>query len=92
MEHTKGEWEVSTHGNAVYCGEMKIAVCDGASREWPNFAAVKANARLIAAAPELLAALELVMLDYQNCDNPEPFWKENLSIARAAIAKARGGA
>lgn len=44
-----------------------------------------ANARLIAAAPELLAALELA------CTQLDPH-SEAIRQARAAIAKAKGGA
>ena len=52
-----------------------------------------ANARLIAAAPELYEALvrleaELVEDKYGENYEPSPF--ENLAIARAALAKARG--
>jgi hypothetical protein len=45
----------------------------------------EANARLIAAAPELLAALELFIADVQPWTD-----SERKSIARAAIAKATG--
>ena len=63
----------------------------------PSSAETLANARLIAAAPDLLAALrELVTL----WDSPEPFTGadalqaigEATERARAAIAKAREGA
>jgi len=50
-----------------------------------------ANARLIAAAPELLEALEAVLPDlehYVATHGPGP--DKRLAIARAAIAKARG--
>jgi len=52
-----------------------------------------ANARLIAAAPELLEALEAVIPDlehYVATHGPGP--DKRLAIARAAIAKAKGGA
>lgn len=44
-----------------------------------------ANARLIAAAPELLAAVELMLPLHEACGHAH-----TISIARAAIAKARG--
>ena len=52
---------------------------------------LSANARLIAAAPELLEALEAVLPDlehYVATHGPGP--DKRLAIARAAIAKARG--
>ena len=52
-----------------------------------------ANARLIASAPELLEALEAVLPDlehYVATHGPGP--DKRLAIARAAIAKAKGGA
>ena len=54
-------------------------------------AEIEANARLIAAAPELLEALEAVLPDlehYVATHGPGP--DKRLAIARAAIAKARG--
>ena len=54
---------------------------------------LSANARLIAAAPELLEALEAVLPDlehYVATHGPGP--DKRLAIARAAIAKAKGGA
>lgn len=48
-----------------------------------------ANARLIAAAPDLLAALEDLCAAYEACNGKDhPAYKQ----ARAAIAKAEGGA
>ena len=53
-----------------------------------------ANARLIAAAPELLAALERLhddTADYIHINNiGDPYQNQNMRDARAAIAKARG--
>jgi len=46
-----------------------------------------ANARLIAAAPELLAALEALCEDKYLAD---PINADRMRAARAAIAKARG--
>ena len=52
----------------------------------------RANARLIASAPELIEALEAVIPDlehYVATHGPGP--DKRLAIARAAIAKAKGG-
>lgn len=54
---------------------------------------LSANARLIASAPELLEALEAVLPDlehYVATHGPGP--DKRLAAARAAIAKAKGGA
>lgn len=50
-----------------------------------------ANARLIAAAPELLAALQSIVAGYQAHFDAMPVaWQTYDNIARAAIAKAEG--
>ena len=105
-QHTPGPWQ--TDGERVYSlterGTIDRTVSDctpapededgGDSLQLPE---ARANARLIAAAPDLLAALrELVTL----WDSPEPFTGadalqaigEATERARAAIAKAREGA
>ena len=55
-------------------------------------AEIEANARLIAAAPELISALEAVLPDlehYVATHGPGP--DKRLALARAAIEKAKGG-
>jgi hypothetical protein len=92
VKHTPGPWRVSdtinrrinirNAGNQL--GESAICMLPEGRIERER----GANARLIAAAPELLAALEWAMsqidddldLDHQNA----------VSAARAAIAKAKG--
>lgn len=49
----------------------------------------EANARLIAAAPELLEALEVIVATEHERHGYNPFWTDQ---ARAAIAKTRGEA
>lgn len=64
----------------------------------PSFQEAEANARLIASAPELLAALE-ALLESAICANASQNWATGLNDepasfdqARAAIRKARGEA
>lgn len=101
-EHTPGPWEPTFNpkrDNTEVCSIMDMGgdpdtgyVAD----VYRNYVGSKipeseyqANARLIAAAPELLEALE-AMLDERGalCREPE---NEAETIALAAIAKAKGG-
>jgi hypothetical protein len=53
----------------------------------------KANARLIAAAPDLLAAIQLLhdnLAEYQRINNIGGYENHDMKMARAAIKKARG--
>jgi hypothetical protein len=92
--HTQGPWHPVTlgaspdHAWAIDSELVEIARLP----EWPdNQAEAEANARLIAAAPEMLAALES-MLKWSGSDDsivgPEIAVR---NYARAAIAKAKGG-
>lgn len=93
--YTLGPWEI--HNNIGRKGELGIlsdkAPCIiavmGNQKEWPLEA--RANARLIAAAPEMFNALKLVL----NCQNyttdscPVSYeLQAALTEARAAIARA----
>jgi len=94
-KHTPGPWRVS--------GKQSIRCESGngyiAKTNWDNG---EANARLIAAAPDLLAALEqIAILDESGPDfslqGEDGIWRVEgrkggkiEAIARAAIAKARG--
>lgn len=75
-KHTPGPWRVDTHCNVMHKDAMVAFPCisGGLNQE--------ANARLIAAAPDLLEALEDIAAYYPNS------WAED--VARAAIAKATG--
>lgn len=80
-KHTPGPWHVSQpDGNYI---RSEIGGIAGLT-----FSATKADAHLIAAAPDLLEALELaVTLDRSAADGDESIW---VTDARAAIAKAKG--
>ena len=94
MKHTPGPWLIRkgdewTHDIVTIDGEMP----DGTPSYWNVASAnhlrdeVKANVRLIAAAPDLLAALEALCRQME-FDDREPLGWESFKAARAAIAKA----
>jgi len=89
-KHTPGPWHVVKHHDG------RVAICHGPgsgfwvatiSPYWPE--RVQANARLIAAAPDLLAALQGFgrWLELQP-ENYQTHFADLLTAARAAIAKA----
>ena len=70
----------------VQSNECEV-ICDTSEQE--TEAEARANNRLIAAAPELLAfAVEMVALFERAEGNPDSTWGVAISRARAAIAKA----
>ena len=77
--HTPGPWHATLHQVG---DENNVRVADCYSLEKGHDTA-RANARLIAAAPDLLAALEALLLLADPCESA-------VGVARAAIAKARG--
>jgi hypothetical protein len=88
-KHTPGPWQVNHEDPTQVCdadGEVRgcspIAHCTVGT-----MAERKANAKLIAAAPEMLAAL----LAMQAFIEGEPDAVEPFGLIRAAIAKATGG-
>ena len=90
QQHTPGPWRVNMDCEDAFLG--KISVEAGNSyyiAQVDEGRSQLANARLIAAAPELLEALELLV------DNPYREGTESderlRRIARAAIANATGG-
>jgi len=88
--HTPGPWR--THNHHVDAGKFRfLQTCmEGAcEQEW------QANARLIAAAPELLEALSVLLLATMNdgvfsSKREVTYVNKVREQARAAIAKARG--
>jgi hypothetical protein len=94
-KHTPGPWYWAGLGDLRGAGDLEVGDClDRLSDkdEVPRFAA---DARLIAAAPDLLAACEAIdALDcctgYSFPDSDWPLFWEALEKARAALVKARG--
>jgi hypothetical protein len=90
MRHTPGPWAVSTSDGEAYW------VCSSAEgkNEFGDMACtkeeMKANASLIAAAPDMLKALEEALTDSSFEDGHAKLTMDTLDLIRAAIAKARG--
>lgn len=91
MKHTPGPWVTSPEPNGkewvVDAGPWGICVCAFA----PGLGTAEANARLIAAAPELLEALETLLGFVENKRFPDTIYVRNaINEAEAVIAKATG--
>jgi len=102
MSHTPGLWKARKSGMygefGIFAADDEIAsvnICDGYDE--PKQFPAEANARLIAAAPDLLAALERAepLLEITSRRRKEagiegPALDTVIAMARAAISKARG--
>ena len=77
--HTPGPWRVED-GQTIWSGEELVGAAGRIGMP------MEANARLIAAAPEMLAALEWAV---ETADT-EQYDADWYAAARAAIAKAKG--
>lgn len=90
-KHTPGPWEVGYDGpsNPVIIGGVnKLRIVALTSTLWPREGDEEANAHLIAAAPELFAALDAVINGVG--DGFGRISPEEHDQALAALAKARG--
>lgn len=87
---TPGPWKPRLVGQIVTV-ENICKVYDGPSHE--DHATAIANAHLLAAAPDMLAALEFLLADYLAVEGPRHTASNvPLDKARAAINKAKGTA
>ncbi|HHA1920538.1 TPA: hypothetical protein ACOEMI_002630 [Enterobacter ludwigii] len=87
MKHTPAPWYFSNEGVLmVRAKDDDEVVCSYAGYE--NCEREYANANLIAAAPDLLAVLQLI-ISYHDDGNCE-LHSEDVAMARAAISKALG--
>lgn len=96
--HTPGPWRVGDAGFTVFGPKreapspVRIATMPGIGTPIPTDA-VRANARLIAAAPDLLAACEDAAESLARLPDVDGAWRATcLAQLRAAIARARGEA
>ena len=81
-QHTPGPWEITDGGRDDDCLTVHVAAMLGGDIAYVRN---KASAPLIAAAPELLAALKGLMFGVAGCMREDKY-----ESARAAIAKAEG--
>ena len=95
-DYTPGEWNRKVNENADHRQEVVAKVKGLCVASCGHGNEALANANLIAAAPDLLAALEY-MLAWTGAIPPSqsgiapPTEDKATAIARAAIAKAKGG-
>ncbi len=97
-KHTPGPWlttESTEHWGRVNVTVQAAFTANEIATAWQGTTDVnRANARLIAAAPDLLEALNQVMSWIDNWSPEfayEEEWPADRDKARAAIAKATGG-
>ena len=97
-KHTPGPWRLSTSNPLAVntsSAEMAIGIAtthgtddSNYSSFFPSLEQAEANARLIAAAPELLDALQSLLARVSSDIIANQCWHEEQRAARAAIAKA----
>jgi len=93
MTHTPGPWRVEgNHCAIVTAGNFLVVDCGDASKPG-GITQARANASLIAAAPDMLEALNWIADHATEFGDIEDFEKQVFEItqrARRAIAKAQG--
>jgi hypothetical protein len=88
QHYSPGPWH--TQGCTIYAGKNRVAQTWDTWYDGLPTPTMEADAGLIAAAPEMLAALEMALESLDAVDVPQEW--DCRSKVRAAIAKARGGA
>lgn len=90
IKHTPGPWRTSLTDDTVVvdAAGREVAAIDGDYNDPDTWPLMEANARLIAAAPDLLAALAEMIDCYGSDDGCGPI--PIIDRANAAIAKAGG--
>jgi len=93
-QHTQGPWEYGVRQDGSIWLSLGDHTVKGAAHFQGDLSASEADARLITAAPDLLAALQNIikaMPDLENMENPDGESMLPLVVAaRAAIAKVKG--
>ena len=95
-KHTPGPWIIGERvKTARIDNALMIRAADHCNYEYGATAIIgtsEADANLIAAAPELLASLQIMVDRFIDTEGSFGAWEnEAIEVARAAIAKATGG-
>lgn len=93
MNHTPGPWEASLgYTPTVKAGETLLCVPSARADDigGRQLSELHANARLIAAAPDLLVACRAAKLALRATSKREKDYSGELDLLNAAIAKAEG--
>ncbi len=88
-KHTPGPWHYDGLVQIVEAARPHMRVAFLPS-DHDEYASSKPNGRLIAAAPDLLAALAAVLKWYGGAADDDSEWSPCMLQARTAIAKAEG--
>lgn len=95
-KHTPGPWSIDSDGDgkpdaiitSQHLPEMDDDVCEVYGGNDDDCETRKANAALIAAAPDLLEALHAIIAKFESDPDDLETMDAGIAIARAAIAKA----
>ncbi len=91
-KHTPGPWGCIDTSNHAH--DYRLTKPDGSTLplhvEANDHSEQRANARLIAAAPDLLKALQKFALKHRHTYGLDGAWDEEITMAEAAITKATG--
>ena len=91
--HTPGPWRIGDAGAAIFGPKTQSVspptVVSSMGKAGGDTTAARANARLIAAAPDMLAALRDLLAGMEQ-HGAEKWMPHRMERARAAIAKAGG--
>jgi len=92
QNHTKGPWYVARPKEAARNGSPILATSESVGVYFAHGSNGEANARLIAAAPDLLAALLRLVGNHADLGEIDLSTEERAALdqCRAAIAKANG--
>lgn len=88
-QHTPGPW--CAEGCTVYAGENRVAQTWSETHDGLPTPAMVADARLIAAAPELQAALDGILQWWMESDGGDDMPVNLFYRAEAALKVAKGG-